>query len=255
MKYLFFFIFILFGNETGFSQNIEFEFNYDNGNGTILNQFYDSGNRITVRKHEQRFSVYPSSMRPYDINEIVAYENYDKNSRQLFKLKNGDYINTLQVANIKKSATGVDENWVKIMDDNNRIGWLDMDDQWDRYSDGIWSIIEKFTINGRNWTVRKLGGGVSVYETLNVRNKPGTIGTTVLFQLIPIRQNHTPVSVTILAITEEKDSIDDKTDHWLYIKDEQNRIGWIFGGYTTVDRGGPKLRTPNNQISFNFNLP
>ena len=250
MKHLILFTFILYSIGTIFAQNSVSEYNYDNGNGTILKQYSENGNRIIIRKHEQRFSIEPSSMPPYGVNEIIVYENPDINSKQLFKLKNGDFINTLEVANINNQS-----NWIKMKDDNNRIGWLDMNDRFDRYSDGIWTIIEKVTINGKNWTVRKLTGGVSVYETLNVRNKPGIIGTTVLFKLIPVRENYSPVSVTILAITEETDSIDGIIDHWVYIKDEQNRSGWIFGGYTDVDRGGPKFRTPNNQIWFNFNLP
>jgi hypothetical protein len=255
MKHLIFFVFVLYGIGTIFAQNSELGYNYDNGNGTVLlNEYSENGNRIVIRKHEQRFSIEPSSMPPYGVNEIIVYENTDKTSKQLFKLKDGDYVNTLQVANIKNISGNI-SNWIKIIDDNNRTGWLDMDDKWDRYSDGIWSIVERIIINGKKWTVRKLEGRVSVYETLNVRNKPGTVETMVLFQLIPIQKNHSPVNVTILAITEETDLIDGKTDHWVYIKDDQNRTGWVFGGYTDVDRGGPKFRTPNNQIRFNFNLP
>jgi hypothetical protein len=77
-----------------------------------------------VRKHEQRFSIYPSTMRPYNESYITAYEEPNKNSQKLFVLKDGDYLNTLQLVSIKKFSTNRSSNWVKIKDENNRIGWV-----------------------------------------------------------------------------------------------------------------------------------
>ncbi|GHV06148.1 hypothetical protein FACS189485_14220 [Spirochaetia bacterium] len=249
-KIIFILLILICGNV--FSQTGEVDFDYANGNGIFIDRIVEDGNIIILRKHEQRFSIYPSTMSPYNKNTINVYAK--PNSEDiLFTLKDGDFVNTLQVANVKNISNG-QTYWIKIKDDNNRIGWLDMDDNLDRYADGIWSIIEKIKVNGRSWTVRKLNGGLTVGEILNVRDNPGVNGTHVLFQLIPTIQ-HQELYVTILAITEEKDIIDGITDYWVKIKDEQNKIGWIFGGYTYVGRGGPKYRTPESQIKFRFNLP
>jgi len=248
MKNVFFVIILISVFEFGYSQNQNAGYNYANGNGTIISQTAKYGNLIIIRKHEQRFSVYPGTE-----NYITAYDDPNINSRKLFILNNGDYVNTLQVAFIKNLSTGISSNWIKIKTDDNKTGWLDMDDAWDRYADGIWAILEIINVNNRKWTIRKLHGGLTIYTVLNVRNEPGVNGTDVLFQINGNSRKAIPV--TILAITEEPDVIDGKNDYWVKIKDENDRIGWIFGGYADVDRGGPKYRTPDELISFNFNLP
>jgi len=87
-------------------------------------------------------------------------------------------------------------------------------------------------------------GGFTIWEPTDVRNYPGIYGTDVLFQLIPNLPDHWPrFSVSVLAITEESDRIDDIVDYWVKVQDEQNRIGWVFGGHLFVDsRGGHKYR-------------
>jgi hypothetical protein len=74
-------------------------------------------------------------------------------------------------------------------------------------------------------------------------------GTTVLFKLIPENKDQ-QINVSTLAITEELDIIDGIKDHWVKIKDGKGRIGWIFGGYATVERGGPKYYIPDNTVYF-----
>ena len=248
MKKLLLLFIVIFIYGTLYAQISMIEYNYANGNGTILRQYFENGYEITLRKHEDRFSICP-------YGEIIAFAQPFIDSDKLFSLKDGDYVNTMQVANLKNISTGNISNWVLIRDENNRIGWLDMNTQTDSYRNGIWSIVEKMNFNGRNWTVRKMEGGVNIYETLNVRNNPGIIGTNILFQFIPTQRANKYINVTILAITEETDTIDGITDFWLYVRDDENRTGWIFGGYTNVERGGPKYRNPNSQIRFYFNLP
>ena len=244
-----------FAEKTFRNENI-YQYNYANGNGTIVNQTYNTNNKIIIRKHEDRFKIYPSTMRPYEINEIIAYNEPFLNSNELFRLKDGDYVTTIQIAFVEYLINNINaSSWVKIIDDDNRIGWLDMDEQRDFYNDGVWSIIEALNINNKDWTIRKLTGGVSTNTTLNVRDNPGIIETSILFQLIPQENKHNYVSLSILAVTEETDTIDGITDRWLYIEDDKNRVGWIFGGYTDVERGGPKYRIPASQVRFNFNLP
>lgn len=245
------FVVLIFCFGKAFPQANEIEYNY--ANGTILNQYHENNNFIVIRKHEQRFStlanfVDPSHVR-YGVDEIIAYEKPNKNSKELFKLKYGDYVNTMQVANVKNMATGNESSWIQIKNDNNRIGWLALENRQDVYHDGTWSIMEQVDVNGKRWTVRKLNQSVSVKEVLNVRDNPGVNGTKVLFKLIPPKDAYPIISVTVLAITEETDTIDGITDYWLKIEYE-NRVGWIFGGYAGVERGGPKYFIPDSVVDF-----
>ena len=62
--------------------------------------------------------------------------------------------------------------------------------------------------------------------------------------------------MSVLAITEESDRIDDMVeyvDYWVKVQDDQNRIGWVFGGYLFVDgRGGHKYSRPECMIPSDF---
>ena len=261
----FFLVVFIFISGKSFSQSTVYEYNYANGNGTILSRIIENDDRIVIRKHEQRFRIYP-------YGEIIAYENPDKNSRELFRLKDGDYINTLQIAFIENLSAGMTSNWVFIKDDNDRTGWLDMDCSSDPYRDGNWSILEIIENDKGNWTVRKMDGGLSItkwifrnsgvrlHESVNVYNEPGGIETGVLFQLTSV-QNEPEMGVTILAITEQEVTLvlEDgewiQTDHWIKIIDDQGRIGWMFGAYGGRNGGGPRLAIPSSIISFYFNLP
>ena len=248
IQHIMFYVFLIFGVAMVFAQNNEAEYNYANGNGTILSQFIEYGNQITIRKHKQRFSIYP-------YGEIIAYECPNINSSELFRLKNRNFVNSIEIAFIQNlEDANKSSSWIKIRDDDNRIGWLIMDHIGDLYRDGYWSILESIIVNGRDWTIRKLYGSMGTGEVLNVRDNPGINGTSVLFQIIPTYQNP-DVFVTILAITEETDTIDGRTSYWVKIKDEQNKIGWVFGGYAGSYRGGPIFRIPEEEIYFNFNLP
>lgn len=52
--------------------------------------------------------------------------------------------------------------------------------------------------------------------------------------------------------TEETETIDGLTDHWLKIEYASNKYGWIFGGYASVERGGPKYYIPEAMIIFDL---
>lgn len=100
---------------------------------------------------------------------------------------------------------------------------------------------------------------VSVWEKLNVRDAP-CLGGKKVFLLHDFtegtknaQENH-----TITAMTEETENIDGLTDHWLQIEYAPNTYGWIFGGYVSVERGGPKYYIPekrkNNLFPNEFRL-
>jgi hypothetical protein len=238
------------------------EYNYADGNGTILDKFIENDKKVTIRKHISRFQIWPSG-------EITAFAKPYADSDKLFNLKDRDYVNTLEVAYVIDLSDDSESSWVKIQDDNNRIGWLDMDDPRDPYRNGNGAFLEKIITKDKEWTIIKLVAGLSYWETLEVRDRPGITDSSVLFKLE--NESRKQFSVGFSAITKETDTIDTiktirtsdatvdvintLTDHWLKIEDDAGRIGWIFGGYCSAERGGPKYNTPEEIVEFMFNLP
>ena len=39
-------------------------------------------------------------------------------------------------------------------------------------------------------------------------------------------------------------------DRWVKIQYEEGKYGWVFGGYVSVERGGPKYMIPEHEIEF-----
>ena len=109
------------------------------------------------------------------------------------------------------------------------------------YYRDTWEVLETFKIRGKTWTARRLEFTVGVY-TENIRDKPGLIDTKVISQ---IKDRYSSTICT--AITEEEDTIDGITDHWLKIN--YNGVErWVFGGYVSTDLGGIKYRRPDSII-------
>lgn len=92
---------------------------------------------------------------------------------------------------------------------------------------------------------------LSVWENLNIRNKPGTENTKVIYTIRPRDTDPVQSNVDVIAMTQEKETIDGKTDYWLKIK-YKNYEGWIFGGYASAERGGPKYYIPENTVIFDL---
>jgi hypothetical protein len=84
---------------------------------------------------------------------------------------------------------------------------------------------------------------------LNIRDKPGLIGTKVLSTIVPPGLGDPQINLDVTEATEEQETIDGKTDRWLKIK-YHGVEGWIFGEYASVERGGPKYFTPDAIIDF-----
>ena len=87
-----------------------------------------------------------------------------------------------------------------------------MGNSTDPYHDNRYEILEEIQTT-KKWTVRKLNQGISVWERLNVRDKPGLDGKKV-FLLHNFeegtrspQENH-----DIIAITEETETIDGLTE-------------------------------------------
>jgi uncharacterized protein YxeA len=243
MKKALLIILLLVVLHTLFSQTNVSEYYYANGNGTIITKTIENGYEITIRKHEQRFPVHP-------YGKISVYENWYSH-QSLFELTDGDFVTTSQVAFIKKVSAEEAFNWVKITDDQGRISWLNMNHPVDPYRDGNGAFLETIVSGSRTWTVIRLQGGLSYFETINVYEKPGS-DSVVLFQLL--NEDGDQLSIEYSAITKETDDYSQQNP-WVKITDNQGKTGWMFGGDGSTERGGPKYYFPENMIGFYFNLP
>jgi len=221
--------------------------NYQQANGTILESKTDGNINIIVRKYDQRIQIGDIAM---DKNLHVYSQPDRENSRELFKLNLGDYINISELLKKENTKDHITDIWLKITTEKGRMGWIYYSAS-DPYENDNWAVMEIITVNNRTWTVRKLEQSVAFWDALDVRNTPGLDGSIVLFTLSQ-DENNSQINVDTISITEEQDTIDGITDSWIKIRDEQGRIGWIFGGYATVERGGPKYLIPENDISFSL---
>lgn len=233
--------------------------NYKDGNGTIITSSEENGVKTTIRK------CIINNIKVGDLlkeNNRTIYENYTFN-KSIGKLKDNDNINVLEVCTIEylnkpKSRWGspAGELWYKIQLENT-VGCIckspeSLGEFTDPYYDNRYEIIEEIQTS-KKWTIRKLKQGISVWVRLNVRDKPGLDGKKV-FLLHNFeegtrspQENH-----DIVAITEETETIDGLTDHWLKIEYEPGKFGWIFGGYASVERGGPKYYIPEKTVIFDL---
>jgi hypothetical protein len=228
-------------------------YDYQNMNGTILEEMINGNEQIRIRKHEQRFPVY------FDSYQHIAYSDPSNESKKLFELNDGDFVNTLVIAHIINTTTSKKSNWIKIKDDQNRIGWLDMHREWDPYEDGTGAYLETITTANNTWTVIKLEQGLAfLHDSLEVQDKPGFDGQKILFKLTTGKE-YGQLNLHTLAVTDEEDIIDNSArqwinspDRWIKIEDDQGRIGWVFGGYLDRMRGGAKYSLPEEVIDIAF---
>ncbi len=237
--------------------------NYNNGNGTIESVSEKDGIKTTIRKCEIDNVIIGNLL--YDQYRTI-YKNYDFSS-PIGNLKDNDKIKVLQTCTHEyldkpkiKGTNFRGEIWYKIQYEET-IGWIciNMDSetltqnphQMVPYDDNDYEILEIIESAGKKWTIRKLGGLVAVWERLNVRDKPG-LGGKKIFLLHDYETGSPGEFYTIFATTEETEKIDGLPDHWLKIEYAPNKYGWIFGGYTTVERGGPKYYTPENIVLYDL---
>jgi len=233
------------------------DYDYNDGNGTIIERKIENKKIITTRKHEDRLKLFsvPSDGwdRVNDENVLVIVDEPKFGAAVLFTLPEYPvmtWINTVLLRYEKSLNDDKTSNWLYVKTDDGVAGWLYLGTGYALYENGIWSIEEIITTPNEKWTVRKMDGYLSIWDdTLNVMDKPG-FNAAVLFQLAPTPHN-SELSFRILAITEEKE----RGDYWVKIIDEQDRIGWIFGGYASVNKGGPKYDIPRDQIGFRYFFP
>jgi hypothetical protein len=238
----------------------ELSYNFDNGNGTILNYNIENEYLIITRKHETRLFLMAF------MQQYIVYEDPYINSNELFVITSSCYVNTLQIVFVKNLNTNEAMNWIKIITDDNIAGWLKVSTNKEIYSEGNWAILEIININNKNWTIRKIRDsmlvidfsilnrenyidyqGIILYDSIDIRNNPGIDGTEIIFTIKMEDDKRVPLK--ILAITEETDSKDGEIEHWLKIEFEDGRIGWIFGGYV-YNLADPRYFFPNSILGI-----
>jgi hypothetical protein len=216
-------------------------YNYNNGNGTILEQIIINNITWTVRKHEDNC-----------IND--TYDNYnvyenlgETDGNVLFVLSYSMDFSILELAYSNKRKNDFDL-WLKIKNEHGLIGWINVSGNYNPYRDGAWSILEIIELENIILTVRKVRTQwLETIQNLNVRDKPSLAGE------ILINFESESELVTIIAMTEENEIINGKKDPWLKIIDNDGNIGWIFGGDAFVfGRGGFKYRTPHYDVIAPF---
>jgi hypothetical protein len=221
--------------------------NYAGGNGTIIETKTDGNITWILRKHVQRIQI-GNIARDYSLSiyDIPSLEN----GKIIGELKTDDYIDVSQIVEV----ISADDSyfWANISTDNNITGWIFCKAYGQNpaallipYFNNRWEIMGYINTGRKSWTIRKMVlQRNSVWKVINIYDKPGLDGSMKLFELTPKDIDRRVYTVEVLSMTEEQDTIDGQIDHWIQIKDEQGRIGWVFGGYTDVERGGAKYRTP-----------
>jgi hypothetical protein len=219
--------------------------NYNNGNGKIVkSEKIDTYTQIT-RKHNQTIFVSDET----ESSLLDVYEKPDKNAKNCKDIKYGDSI---QITNVlTKKYKDKNETWLKV-NNNTKSGWILLGNE-DPYSDNSWSVIDKVKVNYTKWTVRKLEQGIAIWKDTKVYDKPGQRKGEIA--IINKNNDLSQVNLNTIALTEETDTIEGKTDHWADVIYNGNDKGWIFCGDATVERGGPKYLIPENMIELHFQIP
>jgi hypothetical protein len=233
----------------GFSQSN----NYANGNGTIVETKIIERVTWVFRRHIQNIKI-------GDLADDENLNIYDKpvlgNGTIIGRLKLGDDINITQVA---ETIIANYYYYCVNISTNNINGWIfcgkynyDFAEFSVPYFNNRWEITKKLSIGGKSWTIRKMISQlVSIWVVLNIRDNPGLIDTKVISKIIPPEIGGPQINLNVIEATEENETIDGLTDRWLRIK--YNGVeGWIFGGYVSVERGGPKYHTPESIIYFDL---
>jgi hypothetical protein len=222
---------------------------YGNGDGTIISMYDQDSRRITIRKTEGEIRVGNLA----DPSERVIYDSIELKN-VIGQLNDNDVIQYLEILRIDyldetpHSYYGIPgETWLKISFES-LIGWIRIGGQYfDPFKNNQWEIIEILNDNGMVWTIRRLDQVVSVHHSYSIYENPHISENQIVYTIRPRETDPSQTNLDVIAITEETVTIDGWTDHWLLIRYGEY-TGWIFGGYTTVERGGPKYGIPSSVI-------
>ena len=229
--------------------------NYNSGNGTIIFQNDTKDVIETIRKCNVDITIGDLAKE----NERIIYNDYTSKNT-IGELQDNDKIKVREIYRIEYKNEPKDkwdgvrgELWYKI-EYNSSVGWICIISDYiykysDPYENNCWEIVEQIQSSGKKWTVRTIDQKLAVWENLNIRDNPGVTGNKIIYTIRPNDTDPVQSNVDVIAMTEETETIDGRNDHWLKIE-YKDYVGWIFGGYTTAERGGPKYYIPENRVQF-----
>lgn len=228
---------------------------YKGGNGTILSYVESDWVRKIIRKCEMEVTV--GSM--LEDGKRIVYGSMEKEN-PVATLQDGDELSILQQCTLEyltepKDESGSDRGdlWYKIRLADGTDGWINAGDEYlystTPYYGNAYEVLGTISSGGRNWTVRKMDQTLSVQEPLSIRDKPGS--GSVLYTIRPGSTDPARTDVDVTAVTEEEDTQDGRTDRWVKVR-YKDYEGWLFGGYLSSERGGPKYGVPGDRIAFDM---
>lgn len=222
--------------------------NYADGNGSLVSRTTDGSRIVEIRRLEiadftggdwlaDKNTIYDSYTTQNPLGELEWW-------REKFNIHQ---ICSIELQEKDPWGQTPGEMWLEISTMKLR-GWICCDSNFPRnlYKNQNYSILEKITTASRTWTVRKLEQTLSLWRNLDITDTPGSESRVIH----SIRNGGRQMNFQTVAITEEQETINGKTDCWVKIEYEQGKYGWAFGGYLEVERGGPKYRIPEAELEF-----
>ncbi|WP_191017478.1 hypothetical protein [Treponema zioleckii] len=215
MKKQFFFAILLTLSQIAFGNP-----NYKNGNGTVISSTEKNGLKTTIRKCVIKNVKIGDLLEEKNRN---IYEDYIGN-KVIGKLKDNDEINVLEVLTVEyltkpknKWGEAAGQLWYKIQLNNSKgcicVSQKSLGEYVNPYYENRYEVLEEIQ-GAKKWAVRRLKQSVSIWERLNVRDKPGLEGKKVfLLHNFETRSRSLQENYEIHAITEETETIDGLTDH------------------------------------------
>ena len=224
--------------------------NYNNGNGTIISESNLHDKKIVIRKCIVE-EVIGNLLR--EENRVIF--NAYKNGKKIAELKDNDKVTVLEICTIEylekpkdKWENSQGELWYKIQT-LEVTGWIHISlsilgKYNDPYYNNRYEIVEVVESSGKTWTVRTMDQTISVWNMVKVMDDPGLGGETLFVLHESKIEGSQQENYTVVAMTEETETINGITDYWLKIEYLPGEYGWIFGGDASVERGGPKYYIP-----------
>lgn len=222
--------------------------NYAGGNGSLVSRTTDESRIVEIR----RLEIADFTGGDWLADKNTIYDGYDTGNavgqlewwRETFSIHK---ICSIEYPEKDRWGQTLGEMWLEIST-KSLSGWICCDSNFpsDLYENQNYSILEKITTASRTWTVRRLEQTLSLWRNLDITEAPGSESSVIH----SIQNGGQQMNFQTLAITEEQETINGKTDCWVKIEYEQGKYGWAFGGYLEVERGGPKYRIPEAELEF-----
>ena len=232
-----------FGGYLKETKQIDYKHDYGNGNGMIISESDNDKQKLIIRKHIQEVKIGDLARG----EERIIYSDTNK-SKMLYNLQDDDELEISEILFVNSKEDNINTIWLKV-NCNGISGFIYFSS--DPYKNNRWEIIEKID---SKWTVRKLTQTLAVFsqkDEIELRDKPGEKDSKVIFYVPSSYKNgQGQINFEIEAVTEEIDT-NKGNDRWVRIT-YNGRTGWVYGGYLSAERGGPKYFIPDNVVEFSL---